>query len=100
MREDPAAFFRQRAALCFHRRRRDSVNSEEWLVCLRQARQYVRLYRETLDMAAGIDEAEVIRRVYARLEKHLGRNLPLSPEHWNLYPILPAFMHCEKRDAA
>jgi hypothetical protein len=101
MREDPASFFRQRATVCFHRRRKHSVNSEEWLACVREARRYVMLYRETaLDMAAGIDEAEVIRRLYARLEKHLGRELPPPPEFWDAYPTLPLLMSFWKRDAA
>lgn len=101
MREDPVAFFAQRAAVAFYRRRKHSVNSEAWRDCVREARQYVRLHRETaLDMAAGIDEAEVIRRVYARLEKHLDRKLPAPPEFWDPYPSVRPFMPFERRDAA
>jgi hypothetical protein len=105
MQDDPAGFFHQRAVVSFYRRRRHPANSEGWHRCVKEARQYICFYRETVtDMCSAergeIDMAEVLRRVYARLEKHLGHELPPAPECWDPYPILPPFMPSEKKDAA
>jgi hypothetical protein len=37
----------------------------------------------------GLSESEVIQRVYVRLERHLGRELPSPPEFYEPYPVLP-----------
>jgi hypothetical protein len=89
MQDDPGSFFKQRAAVSFHRRRKYPVDSEKWRQCAREAQLYIGFYRAAVrDMESAergeIDRAEVLRRLYERLEKHLGRELPTPPECWGV----------------
>lgn len=83
--EDYAAFCRQRAEACFHRRRKYPLGSEDREQAVKEARGFIRYYRadwqrrsaqERLDAAA-----KITRTVYAlgpnvRLQRRLMRKEP------------------------
>jgi hypothetical protein len=75
--EDYAAFCRQRAVACFHRRRRWPFLSPAWRHEVNDARDFIRYCRrEWLDRprhGRSADPAEITRTVYA-----LGPNVRLQ----------------------